>query len=173
MPRGFMRRQKPSWQQKPRVIGPVRPKSSGGGRGRGGGKWIPQGSGPEKQAARREVHPAPAVPPSDEAAGPGVLEPQGQKDKLQKEKTMSGLEKEFQAAAAESRQLKNRPSDSDLLKLYALYKQATVGDVSGPPPGFGDFVGEAKHEAWAKLKGMPGETAMRNYVDLVQVLKKA
>ena len=54
-----------------------------------------------------------------------------------------------------------------MLKLYALYKQGADGDVSGDKPGFFDFVGTAKYEAWGKLKGMPREDAQQKYVDLV------
>ena len=54
--------------------------------------------------------------------------------------------------------------------LYALYKQGAEGDVSGPKPGFFDFVGTAKYEAWAKLAGTSQEEAMQKYVDLVKKL---
>jgi diazepam-binding inhibitor (GABA receptor modulating acyl-CoA-binding protein) len=55
--------------------------------------------------------------------------------------------------------------------LYALYKQATTGDVSGDRPGLTDFVGRAKYDAWAKLKGKSKEDAMQAYIELVQQLK--
>jgi acyl-CoA-binding protein len=54
------------------------------------------------------------------------------------------------------------------LKLYAHYKQASEGDVTGDKPGFTDFVNRAKYEAWAKLKGTPTEEAMKAYVKLVE-----
>ena len=54
------------------------------------------------------------------------------------------------------------------LKLYANYKQATEGDVSGDRPGFTDFVNRAKYDAWAKLKGISPEDAMKAYVKLVE-----
>ena len=57
-----------------------------------------------------------------------------------------------------------------LLHLYALYKQGSEGDVSGPKPGFFDFVGTAKYEAWAKLAGSSQDDAMKKYVDLVKKL---
>ncbi|HPN80586.1 acyl-CoA-binding protein, partial [Dokdonella sp.] len=54
---------------------------------------------------------------------------------------------------------------------YALYKQGADGDVAGPKPGFFDFVGTAKYEAWAKLKGTAKNEAMQKYIDLVAKLR--
>ena len=58
-----------------------------------------------------------------------------------------------------------------MLKLYALYKQATVGDVQGNRPGFSDFIARAKYDAWTKSKGMTQAAAMQAYVDFVEKLK--
>lgn len=85
---------------------------------------------------------------------------------------MSDLKKKFDAAAKDAKSLKTRPSDDDLLRLYALYKQATDGDVSGDRPGAFDFVNRAKYDAWARLKGTDTEKAMKSYVDTVARLKK-
>ena len=85
---------------------------------------------------------------------------------------MSDLKKKFEAAAKDSKNLKTRPSDEDMLRLYATYKQASVGDVSGDRPGAFDFVNRAKYDAWARLKGTDTEKAMKSYVDLVERLKK-
>jgi acyl-CoA-binding protein len=63
-----------------------------------------------------------------------------------------------------------RPDNSTLLQIYALYKQATEGDVTGDKPGFGDLVGRAKWDAWNKLNGLPQEDAMQQYVDLIDSL---
>jgi diazepam-binding inhibitor (GABA receptor modulator, acyl-CoA-binding protein) len=82
------------------------------------------------------------------------------------------LKASFEAAAARSKMLPSRPSDDVLLQLYALYKQATEGDVAGDPPGFFDFVGQAKYDAWEKHKGMAKEAAMQAYVALVDRLAK-
>ncbi|NRB71413.1 MAG: acyl-CoA-binding protein [Xanthomonadales bacterium] len=57
-----------------------------------------------------------------------------------------------------------------MLKLYALYKQGTEGDVSGEKPGFFDFVGAAKFEAWEALQGTSMDEAKNQYVDLVRAL---
>jgi acyl-CoA-binding protein len=86
---------------------------------------------------------------------------------------MSDLMTRFQAASAEVQKLPRKPDNDTLLKLYALYKQATAGDVSGKRPGFTDFVGRAKFDAWAKIKGMSVDDAMQAYIDLVEKLKGA
>lgn len=84
---------------------------------------------------------------------------------------MPDLQQQFEAAAEASKQLPKRPDNDTMLRLYALYKQATAGDVGGSRPGGFDFVGAAKFDAWAKLKGTAREDAMRAYVDLVTQLK--
>jgi len=73
----------------------------------------------------------------------------------------------FERAAEAAKSLPSRPDDATMLKLYALYKQGTVGDVQGARPGFFDFVGAAKYEAWEKLRGTSTQDARRQYVDLV------
>jgi acyl-CoA-binding protein len=77
----------------------------------------------------------------------------------------------FEKAVADSKKLAEKPDNSTLLKLYALYKQATEGDVEGKRPGFTDMVGRAKYDAWAAIKGKGGDEAMQEYVDLVNSLK--
>ena len=59
-----------------------------------------------------------------------------------------------------------------MLELYALYKQATVGDVAGARPGMIDLRGRAKYDAWAKKKGTTKDAAMQQYIDLVGRLLK-
>ena len=83
----------------------------------------------------------------------------------------SDLKQQFEQAAIDVKDLSERPDNDTLLSLYALYKQGSEGDVSGEKPGFFDFVGTAKHEAWGKLKGMSGDEAMKKYVDLVKKLR--
>ncbi len=85
---------------------------------------------------------------------------------------MSELQTRFQAAAQEVQQLPRRPDTDTLLKLYALYKQATVGDVRGERPGRMQFADRAKYDAWARLKGMPADEAMQTYIDQVESLKR-
>jgi len=77
----------------------------------------------------------------------------------------------FEQAARDVQMLPLRPDNETLLRLYALYKQGSEGDVSGGKPGFFDFVGTAKYEAWSRLKGMPPARAREQYVDLVARLK--
>ncbi len=84
---------------------------------------------------------------------------------------MSELENRFESASEEVKQLPERPDNENLLKLYAHFKQATKGDVSGKVPGIMDFAGRAKYQAWESLKGTSQEEAMQSYVDLVEKLK--
>ena len=86
---------------------------------------------------------------------------------------MSDLKARFEAAAAASKTLSERPDNMTLLKLYALYKQGSEGDVQGKRPGFTDMVGRAKFDAWAELKGVAQDAAMQQYIDLVTALKNA
>ncbi len=80
---------------------------------------------------------------------------------------MSDLKAAFDAAVAGSKNLSERPDNATLLKLYALYKQATMGDNTEKKPGFSDMIGRAKWDAWAALKGKSGDAAMQEYVDLI------
>ena len=84
---------------------------------------------------------------------------------------MADLNADFQKAAKDVMDLPDRPDNDTMLRLYALYKQGSEGDVSGPRPGFFDFVGTAKYEAWEKLQGMKQEEAQKKYVDLVKKLR--
>lgn len=84
---------------------------------------------------------------------------------------MSDLQSAFEQAAKDVHTLPERPDNETLLRLYALYKQGSEGDVSGVKPGFFDFVGTAKYEAWAKLKGTAQDEAQRKYVELVKKLR--
>ena len=77
----------------------------------------------------------------------------------------------FEAAAVAAKSLDRRPGNDDMLEMYALYKQATAGDVSGDRPGGFDFVGGAKFDAWSNLKGVGADEAMQRYIDKVESLK--
>jgi len=83
---------------------------------------------------------------------------------------MSDLQTKFEAAVAASKNLSERPDNATLLKLYALYKQASVGDNGDKKPGFSDMVGRAKWEAWQGLKGTSTQDAMQQYLDLIESL---
>ena len=78
---------------------------------------------------------------------------------------------EFEAAAARVQRLPKTPSNDDLLELYALFKQATAGDVSGKRPGVFDVRGRAKFDAWEKRRGMSAERAREAYVGVVARLE--
>jgi acyl-CoA-binding protein len=83
---------------------------------------------------------------------------------------MTDLRLQFEQASRDIQQLVERPDNPMLLKLYALYKQGSEGDLRRTQPGFFDFVGTAKHEAWMQLNGVPEDEAMRRYIALVQQL---
>jgi len=84
---------------------------------------------------------------------------------------MSTLNEQFEQAVADSKTLSERPDNMTMLKLYALYKHGTAGDVDGKRPGFTDMVGRAKWDAWNELKGQSTEEAQQAYIDLVEDLK--
>lgn len=84
----------------------------------------------------------------------------------------SDVESRFEAATARSRALKNTPSESTLLDMYALYKQSAEGDARGARPGVLDLIGRAKFDAWAKLKGTERQAAMAKYCELIESLEK-
>ena len=86
------------------------------------------------------------------------------------EKSMSELQTKFEAAVANSKNLAERPDNATLLKLYALYKQASAGDNKDKKPGFSDMVGRAKWEAWHGLSGTSNQDAMQHYIDLIESL---
>ena len=83
---------------------------------------------------------------------------------------MADLQQQFEQAARDIKTLPERPDNDTMLRLYALYKQGSEGDVKGDKPGFFDFVGAAKYEAWEKLSGTSQDQAMKKYVDLVKKL---
>jgi acyl-CoA-binding protein len=84
---------------------------------------------------------------------------------------MSDLKAKFEQAVADSKNLPERPDNQTLLKLYALFKQASSGDVDDKRPGFTDMVGRAKWDAWNELKGTSADDAMKQYVGLLDDLK--
>ena len=84
---------------------------------------------------------------------------------------MADLNATFEAAVAQSKNLSERPDNATLLKIYALYKQATAGDNTEKKPGFSDIVGRAKWEAWDKLKDTAADAAQQQYIDLIAALE--
>ena len=83
---------------------------------------------------------------------------------------MSDLTANFEAAVAHSKDLSERPDNATMLKIYALYKQATAGDNTEKKPGFADMVGRAKWDAWNGFKGTSNDDAMQQYIDLIESL---
>ena len=83
---------------------------------------------------------------------------------------MSELNTAFDQAMADSKNLSERPDNATLLKIYALYKQGSVGDNAEKKPGFSDIVARAKWDAWSKLKGTSQDDAMQQYIDLINAL---
>jgi acyl-CoA-binding protein len=82
------------------------------------------------------------------------------------------LKEKFEKAAADSKNLPEKPGNETLLQLYSLYKQGSIGDVTTDPPSNPfDFVAKAKYEAWVSLKGKPTADAMTEYIELVNQLK--
>ena len=83
---------------------------------------------------------------------------------------MNEINSLFEQAGAAAKSLPERPDNDTMLQLYALYKQGSVGDVSGSKPGMFDFVAAAKYEAWERFKGVSQESAQKQYIDLVKSL---
>ena len=81
------------------------------------------------------------------------------------------LQEQFTQAQQDSKNLSERPDNMTLLKIYALFKQGSAGDVSGERPGMTDFVNRAKYDAWAALQGTSQEDAQQQYIDLIEELK--
>ena len=79
---------------------------------------------------------------------------------------MSDLKQRFAEAQARIKPVTGLGNDV-MLDMYALYKQATSGDVSGSRPGMLDLRGRAKYDAWAKVKGTGADDAMTKYIALV------
>jgi len=83
-----------------------------------------------------------------------------------------GVEEFKNAADVESKKLPKNTSNEDLLILYGLFKQATIGDCNTDRPGLLDPKGKAKWDAWNALKGMTKEQAMEEYIMKVEQLKE-
>ena len=84
---------------------------------------------------------------------------------------MSDLNTTFEEAVKNSTSLSERPDNATLLKIYALYKQATEGDNEAKKPSFTDMVGRAKWDAWEKLKDTSMDDAKQQYIDLINSMR--
>ncbi len=76
------------------------------------------------------------------------------------------LKKSFEDAKTSVEQLTQKPDNDELLKLYGLFKQATIGNNNGSEPGGFDFKAAAKYNAWKNYYGMSPDEAMSQYIDL-------
>jgi diazepam-binding inhibitor (GABA receptor modulating acyl-CoA-binding protein) len=83
---------------------------------------------------------------------------------------MTELEEKFEAAKKKVLELPEKPSNEKMLELYALNKQATIGDINADKPAMFDFVAAAKYNAWDAKKGMSREEAQQKYIDAVNAL---
>lgn len=82
------------------------------------------------------------------------------------------LTEQFEQAVADSKSITTKPDNNTLLQLYSLYKQATQGDAGSEDSSNPfDFIAKAKHNAWAQLKGLDADGAMKQYIDLIASLK--
>lgn len=88
---------------------------------------------------------------------------------------MSELETRFKQAVEEVRNAPTdgpyKPGNEEKLRMYALYRQATDGDVQGKRPGMLNVIERAKYDAWAAMKGTPCEKAMQRYIDAVEAVR--
>lgn len=82
------------------------------------------------------------------------------------------IDLDFETAQTRVKNLNKTPTTGELLELYGLFKQGTVGDVQGKRPGMLDVRGRAKYDAWAKLVGMGTDAAQGAYVKLVVRLEQ-
>jgi len=85
---------------------------------------------------------------------------------------MSSLETQFNNAAEQVKNLSKKPTNDELLNLYGLYKQATVGDNYTAKPAFLDMKGKAKWDNWNTRKNMSKTDAMNSYISFVNELQK-
>ena len=84
---------------------------------------------------------------------------------------MSDLQARFEDAVKNSTTLSERPNNATLLKIYALYKQATEGDNEAKKPSFTDMVARAKWDAWEVLKDTTQDEAKEKYIELIESLR--
>jgi 3-hydroxyacyl-CoA dehydrogenase len=81
---------------------------------------------------------------------------------------MSDLQQQFEKmlAAVRDATIDFKPDNMQKLKLYAFYKQAVEGDVTGECPSVINLVERAKWQAWNAIKGMSKEKAMEGYLNV-------
>ncbi|KAK9297397.1 hypothetical protein QLX08_008841 [Tetragonisca angustula] len=80
------------------------------------------------------------------------------------------LDQKFEQAAEAVKTLTKRPADEEFLELYALFKQASVGNINTSRPGMLDLKGKAKWDAWKSKDGMSQNDAKEAYIKFVDTL---
>merc|ERR1712066_849298 len=80
---------------------------------------------------------------------------------ISKEKKMSTFE---EAVDIVSNKMNKTLSNDELKEIYALYKQATVGDINTERPGMLDFKGKAKWDSWKSKEGISQDDAKEKYM---------
>lgn len=76
----------------------------------------------------------------------------------------------FAGARKKVEELYTRMDNKTIRKVYAYYKQATEGDISGKRPSALRFRDRVKFDAWSSISGMSREDAKSAYIDLVNDL---
>ncbi|XP_063747236.1 acyl-CoA-binding domain-containing protein 6 isoform X2 [Eleginops maclovinus] len=103
---------------------------------------------------------------SDSDLGLDQFDCSGGEDRLEGD----DLQREFESAADRVRDLVQTAGRDQLLYLYARYKQAKVGKCNTQKPGFFDFEGQRKWQAWKQLGDMEADQAMQEYISCVNEL---
>ncbi len=85
-------------------------------------------------------------------------------------KPMTELETKFEDAKKRVMELTKKPSNEDMLELYALNKQSTIGEINIDKPAMFDFVAAAKYNAWKNKSGISSADAMNAYIEFVNKL---
>ena len=76
----------------------------------------------------------------------------------------------FTDAKQKVEELYKRMDNKTIKKVYAYYKQATEGDISGKRPSALRFRDRVKFDAWSSISGMKKEDAEAAYIELVNNL---
>ena len=79
---------------------------------------------------------------------------------------MENIVKRFVKAVEKVESKNAKIAYDDSVKLYGLFKQATIGDNTTPRPWFFQFDACAKWDSWTKQKGKPQERAMSDYIGI-------
>ncbi|XP_054837528.1 acyl-CoA-binding domain-containing protein 6 [Eublepharis macularius] len=106
-----------------------------------------------------------AAAPLGESPGPG-----SDSESRSSPRFLTSLTEQFERAAQRVPTLAAAAPKEQLLYLYARYKQVKCGSCNTPKPGFFDFEGKQKWEAWKALGDASPEQAMREYIATVKKL---